>query len=54
MLVTGRESPKGWEPSRLPHFLDTWLTDGGVVSIIRLLRFTPPPPPRKIPGTDLY
>jgi hypothetical protein len=28
------------ETSRLPYFLDSWLTDGGVVS------FMPPPPGR--------
>jgi hypothetical protein len=46
--VTGREGPKGCETSRLPHFLDNRLTDGGeVVSHRRRLPFTP----RKIPGT---
>jgi hypothetical protein len=38
--VTGREGPQGCERLRLPHFLDSRLTDAG-----RLL------PPRKIPGT---
>jgi hypothetical protein len=34
--VTGREGPYGSETSRLPHFLDKWLTDGGeVVSLTR-------------------
>jgi hypothetical protein len=38
------------EMSRLPHFLDNRLTDGGeVVSLTRQLPFTP----RKIPGTHL-
>jgi hypothetical protein len=36
--VTGRESPYGCETSRLPHFLDDRLTDGGkVVSALRAL-----------------
>jgi hypothetical protein len=29
--VTGREGPYGCETSRLPHFLDNRLTDGGEV-----------------------
>jgi hypothetical protein len=29
--VTGRECPQGCETSRLPHFLDNQLTDGGEV-----------------------
>jgi hypothetical protein len=34
--------------SWLPHFLDSWLTNGGeVVSLMQHLPFTP----RKIPGT---
>jgi hypothetical protein len=34
--------------SKLPHFLDSWLTDGSeVVSLIHRQHFTP----RKIPGT---
>jgi hypothetical protein len=46
--VTGREGPWGCETSRLPHFLDKRLTDGGeVVSLTRRQPFTP----RKIPGT---
>jgi hypothetical protein len=33
--VTGRGGPQGWETSRLPHFLDNQLTDGGeVVSLM--------------------
>jgi hypothetical protein len=35
-LVTGREGPYGCETSRLPHFLNNRLTDGGeVVSLTR-------------------
>jgi hypothetical protein len=45
--VTGRGGPHGCETSRLPHFLDNRLTDGGEVSLTRLPPFTP----RKIPGT---
>jgi hypothetical protein len=29
ILVTGCGGPEGCETSGLPHFLDTWLTDGG-------------------------
>jgi hypothetical protein len=48
--VTGREGPLGCETSRLPHFLDNRLTDGGeFVSPPRRPPFTP----RKIPGTHL-
>jgi hypothetical protein len=33
--VTGHGGPYGCETSRLPHFLDSWLTDGGeVVSLM--------------------
>jgi hypothetical protein len=40
--VTGREGPEGCEMSRLPHFLDNRLTDGGeVVSPMRQPPFTP-------------
>jgi hypothetical protein len=46
-LVTGSGGPLGCETSRLPHFLDKWLTDGGeVVSLTRRPTFTP----MKIPG----
>jgi hypothetical protein len=46
--VAGRESPWGCETSRLPHFLDSRLTDGGeVISPKRRPPFTS----RKIPGT---
>jgi hypothetical protein len=48
--VTGRGGPYGCETSRLPHFLDSHLTDGAeVVSLTRRPSFTP----RKIPGTHL-
>jgi hypothetical protein len=40
--VTGRAGPYGCERSRLPHFLDKRLTDGGkVVSPTRWPPFTP-------------
>jgi hypothetical protein len=47
--VTGREGPEGCETSRLPHFLDNRLTNGGEV-----VSSTRPPPftPRKIPRTN--
>jgi hypothetical protein len=46
--VTGLGGLQGCEMSRLPHFLDIRLTDGGeVVSLTSLPLFTP----RKIPGT---
>jgi hypothetical protein len=46
--VTGREGPEGCETSRLPHFLDNRLTDGGeAVSLTR----RPPVTSRKISGT---
>jgi hypothetical protein len=46
--VTGRGGPWICETSRLPHFPDNRLTDGGeVVS----LKSRPPFTPRKIPGT---
>jgi hypothetical protein len=32
--VTGGGGPKGCEPSRLPHFLDNLLTDGGELSAL--------------------
>jgi hypothetical protein len=48
ITVTGHGGPLGCETSRLPHFLDNLLTDGGeVVRITRRLSFTP----RKIHGT---
>jgi hypothetical protein len=48
--VTGREGPQGCETSRVPHFLDNRLTDGGeVVSLMRWPSFTP----REIPGTQI-
>jgi hypothetical protein len=42
--VTGGEGPWGCETLRLPHFLDSRLTDGA-------LRAGSPLPPRKIHGT---
>jgi hypothetical protein len=40
--VTSHGGPQGCETSRLPHFLDNWLTDGGKgVSLMRLLPFIP-------------
>jgi hypothetical protein len=46
--ITGPEGPCGCERSRLPHFLDNRLTDGGkVVSFTRRPPFTP----KKIPRT---
>jgi hypothetical protein len=46
--VTRCEGPYGCERSRIPHFLDSQLTDGSeVVS----LTYRPPFIPRKIPGT---
>jgi hypothetical protein len=51
ITVTGREDPEGYETSRVPHFLDNQLTDGG--EDIRLT-IRPPFTPRKIPGTHFY
>jgi hypothetical protein len=48
--VTGRGGPKGCETSRIPHFLDSWLTDGG--EVVRLTRRQPmywKPQPRSKP-----
>jgi hypothetical protein len=46
--ITGREGAYGCETSRLPHFLDSRLTDGSeVVSLTRRSPFTL----SKIPGT---
>jgi hypothetical protein len=40
--LTGHEGPSGCETSRLPHFLDNQLTDGGkVVRLTRRPPFTP-------------
>jgi hypothetical protein len=49
--VTGHGSPYGWEMSRLPHFLDNRLGDGGeVVSLTHRLSFTP----QEDPGNHFY
>jgi hypothetical protein len=46
--VTGRGGPWGRDTSRLSHFLDNRLTDGGeVFSLTRRPPFTP----RKVPAT---
>jgi hypothetical protein len=46
--VTGHEGLYGCETSRLPHFLESWLTSSDEVSLMHLrLPFTP----TKIPGT---
>jgi hypothetical protein len=46
--VTGREGPQCSETSKIPHFLDNRLTNGGkIVSLTRRPPFTP----RNIPGT---
>jgi hypothetical protein len=51
MPVTSRGGLWGCETSRLPHFIENRLKDGGeVVSLTRWPPFTP----RKIPGTYLY
>jgi hypothetical protein len=48
--VTGRGGPYSSETSRLPHFLDSRLRDGG--EVVRLTRqLTALYPPRKIRGT---
>jgi hypothetical protein len=48
MPVTGRGDPYRGETSKLAHFLDSRLTDGGeVVGPTRRRSFTP----TKIPGT---
>jgi hypothetical protein len=49
--VTGRGGSWDFEMSRLPHFLDNWLTDGG--EVVRLTH-QPPFTPRKIPGTHFF
>jgi hypothetical protein len=49
--VTGHEDPQSCDTSRLSHFLDNQLTDGGeVFSLMRRPSFTP----RKITGTHFY
>jgi hypothetical protein len=48
--VTGRGGPWGCETTRLPHFLDNRLTDGGDAFS---LKHRPPSTPRMIPGTNL-
>jgi hypothetical protein len=47
IFVTGHEGLWDCETSRLPHFLDSRLTDAGEVLSLMLQPFTP----RKIPGT---
>jgi hypothetical protein len=43
-MLTDRGDSKGRETSRLPHFLDNRLKDGGeVVSLTGRPTFTPPP-----------
>jgi hypothetical protein len=49
--VTGRGGPQNCETSRLPHFPDNRLTDGG--EVVRLTR-RPPFTARKIPHTHFY
>jgi hypothetical protein len=45
---SGSGGPWGYEMSRIAHFLDVWLTDGGeIVSLTRRQAFIP----RKISGT---
>jgi hypothetical protein len=40
--ITGHGGPEGYEMLRLPHFLDSWLTDGSeIVSLMHQLPFTP-------------
>jgi hypothetical protein len=42
LSITGHGGPYGCETSKLPHFLDNQLTDGGeVVSLTRQLLFPP-------------
>jgi protoheme ferro-lyase len=42
VLLTSHGGPKGCEMSRLTHFLDNWLTDGGkVVSLMSRSHSTP-------------
>jgi hypothetical protein len=47
--VTGHGGPYGCEKSRLPHFLDNRLTDGG--EAVSLKRRQAVLYPQKIPGT---
>jgi hypothetical protein len=46
--VIGHEGPQGGDTLRLPHFLDSRLTDDGEVVSLML---QPPFTPRKSPGT---
>jgi hypothetical protein len=49
--LTGRGDPLGCETSRLPHFLENRLTDGGeFVKLTRRSHFAP----GKIPRNNLY
>jgi hypothetical protein len=54
--VTGHGGPEGCETSRLPHFLENWLTDGGkVVSLTRRPAGRPAALTlRKFPGSHFY
>jgi hypothetical protein len=51
IAVTGHEGPWGCEMLRLPHFLDTQLTDSNEIIS---LTFQPPFVHKKIPGTHIY
>jgi hypothetical protein len=39
--VTSRGGPQGFETSRLPHVLNNWLTDGGVLTLRAGRTFNP-------------
>jgi hypothetical protein len=46
--VTGRRGPYGCETSRLPHFINNRLTDGGEIVSLRRRQ------PSKIPGISFF